>query len=259
VSSAGQQREGSDGIPDAGSLRRHADRIRVDGYTVLEGALPLAFIGEMRERFDALLEEYRDANPTNRGANRYQMYLPWEPPFSSPTLIEHPEVLSVVQAILGERVLLGYLASDTPLPGSDYQTAHLDSELLFPESGVATPCFALVVNVPLVDVTEENGPLEIWPGGTHNMPVPVDIPSLAETLVSRRLTMMAGDVLVRDPRAWHRGTPNRGTRSRPNVALVYTRPWYRFAQEPPTLRGSQLDSLSDRAKAMLRHARLTEG
>ncbi len=41
---------------------------------------------------------------------------------------------------------------------------------LFPELAIPLPVFSLVVNIPLVDVTEENGPLEVWPGGTHQNP-----------------------------------------------------------------------------------------
>lgn len=245
-------------LEDADALQFHADRIRVDGYTVLESALPVAYIAEMRERFDVLLEAFREAHPTNRGANRFQMYLPFEPPFSDPRLYEHPAVLAVVERVLGPQLLWSYLASDTPLPGSDYQAVHSDTRLLFPETNFSAPPYGLVVNVPLVTVTDENGPLELWPGGTHYMPGRVDMQKLAGQMVSLRLTMKEGDVLIRDLRAWHRGTPNRGTRSRPNVALVYTRPWYRFEQQPPTLTRSRLETLSERARAMLRYAHITE-
>src|SRR5205085_3629148 len=129
-----------------------------------------------------------------------------------------------------------YLASDTPLPGSDYQRVHADTQLLFPEAIFSAPPYGLVVNVPLVDVTDENGPLEVWPGGTHYMPARMDLERMAKGMVSERLKMKAGGLLIRDLRMWHRGTPNRGTRSRPHVALVYTRPWYRFEQQPPALR-----------------------
>lgn len=243
---------------DPEQIRRHADLIRVNGFTILENALPLEFIGAMRDRFDWILEQHRASNPNNRGANRYQMYLPFEEPFSSPQLYEHPDVLAVVEAVLGPQILWSYLASDTPLPGSDYQNVHSDTQLLFPETNFSAPPYGLVANVPLVDVTEENGPLEIWPGGTHYMPGRMNLQDLASSMTSQRLTMKAGGVLIRDLRAWHRGTPNRGTRSRPNVALVYTRPWYRFEQKPPTLRRSQLEGLSEKAQRMLRFATIIE-
>ncbi len=245
-------------LADTETIRLHADRIRANGFTVIENALPLSFVEAMRDRFDVLLEEYRNSVPTNRGANRYQMYLPFDAPFSDPLLYEHPVALAVVKDILGDRFHMDYLASDTPFPGSDYQAVHSDAPPLFPEKEMPTPIYALVLNTPLVDATEENGPLEIWPGGTHNI-VGVNIPKLAETMVSQRLMMKAGGILLRDPRVWHRGTPNHGTRSRPNIALVYSRPWYRFPLNKPSLRRSQFERLSEQGKAMLKDAALLEG
>jgi hypothetical protein len=236
------------------ALQFHADQIRVNGFTILHNALPLSYITEMRARFDILLDEHIRDYPQNRGSHRYQMYLPFEPPFSDPRLYAHPAVMNIVERVLGQNLLWSYLASDTPLPGSDYQQVHSDTQLLFPESPLSLPPYALVVNVPLVDVTEENGPLELWPGGTHYMPGRINIPKHAAEMSYLRLTMPEGGLLIRDLRAWHRGSPNRGTRSRPNVALVYTRPWYRFEQKPPTLLQSQYDALDDKTKSMLRYA-----
>ena len=44
--------------------------------------------------------------------------------------------------------------------------------------------------------------------------------------------MPAGSVLVRDIRTWHRGTPNRSETARPNLAMIYSRPWLK-TQYPP--------------------------
>ena len=57
---------------------------------------------------------------------------------------------------------------------------------------------------------------------------------------------------------WQRGTPNRSERSRPNLALVYTRTWYRFEQKPPQISRAAYDALSDRARSLFRHAELIE-
>src|SRR5215212_6154515 len=192
-----------------------ADRLRMDGYCVLENAVPLDLIERLRERFDQLLEARIQADGPNRGANRYQMFLPWEPPFTDPLLYEHPRVMAILERILGEDPIMTYLASDTPMPGSDYQRVHSDTRLLFPETAMSLPTYAVVANFPLVDVTEENGPLEFWPGGTHYMPSRLDLARLAPTMASLRLTMPAGSILLRDARCWHRGTPNHGDRSRP--------------------------------------------
>jgi hypothetical protein len=228
------------------------DRVRMDGYCVLENAVPLGVIERLRDRFDQLLEARIQADGPNRGANRYQMFLPWEPPFTDPLLYEHPHVMAILERLLGQDLIMTYLASDTPMPGSDFQNVHSDTRLLFPEAGLSLPSYAIVANFPLVDVSEENGPLEFWPGGTHWMPSRPDMARLAPTMASLRLTMAAGSILLRDARCWHRGTPNRGTRSRPHVALVYTRPWYRFEQRPIEIPRAAYEALPEKTQRMLR-------
>lgn len=232
------------------------ERLRMDGYVVLPDLLPPALIEAMRERFDALLAERATAQQSNRGPNRFQMVLPFEPPFADPLLYENPLVLEVLEQLMGPDLICTYFASDTPLPGSEHQRVHADTRLLFPETLLALPAYGVVLNTPLVDVTGENGPLEIWPGGSHLMPGRLDMQALAPTMNSIRLTMRAGSVLLRDLRVWHRGTPNQGTRSRPHLALVYTRPWYRFEQPPLAIPRATYDALPASAQQLFRFAHI---
>jgi len=227
-------------------------KLRMDGYFVLESLLSLEKISALRERFLELLEERIRNDPANRGANRYQMFLPFEAPFSDPELYQNPIVLTILEALMGKDLICTYLASDTPLPCSDYQRVHSDTRLLFPETPLALPAYGVVLNVPLVDFTEENGPLELWPGGTHLMPGPLDIQRLAAEMKSARLLPRAGSVVLRDLRAWHRGTPNRSDAARPNLALVYTRPWYRFEQKPIEIPSAVYSALPESAQRLLR-------
>lgn len=234
----------------AGSLRR-------EGVVLLDQRLEPPLLERLRERFLELLAEHAGQQPTNRGPARYQIYLPWEPPFDDPGLWARPEVLEVVQDLLGPDPALVYLASDTPLPGSEYQKVHADTRQLFPEAPLAMPPYGLVLNVPLVDCTEENGSLEYWPG-THLFPPPVSPSVEAETLSgipSCRANMPAGSLLLRDLRLWHRGTPNRSSSPRPHLAVVYVRGWYRFEQQPPAIPAAAWETLPEAHRALLRHAR----
>lgn len=249
-------------------VRRKADEIRTIGCTVVEELIPLDLVAAMRDRFDVLMERKRATEPFNRGANRFQMYLPFEPPFADERVFENPNVLAIVETVFGHpadpacledvRSICTYFASDTPLPGSDYQRVHSDTQLLFPEERLSLPAYGIVLNIPLVDVTEENGPMECWPGGTHLWPGGSDMAALAEKLAPVRLTMPAGSALIRDLRMWHRGTPNRSDQSRPNVALVYTRPWYRFEQQQPVISRQAWERLSERARRMFRWAAIQD-
>ncbi|MBM3457513.1 MAG: phytanoyl-CoA dioxygenase family protein [Armatimonadetes bacterium] len=237
-------------------VQSHAVAIQVDGYTVLPDLLSSEQVAAMLTRFEELIAAKRAAEPFNRGPNRFQMYLPWEPPFTTPDLYRHPRVLELVQAVMGPDPALVYFASDTPLPGSDYQKVHSDTRLLFPEEAHSLPAYGLVLNVPLVDCSEENGSLEFWPGGTHRIPVAVDRESLAAGMQSARANLPAGHGLLRDLRMWHRGTPNRSGRLRPHLALVYVRPWYRFEQEVPSLTRAAFAALDPAGQRLLRYARI---
>jgi hypothetical protein len=55
-----------------------------------------------------------------------------------------------------------------------------------------------------------------------------EVQRVAEALAPVALTMPRGSFLVRDPRMWHRGTPNRSDEPRPMLSIAYGRPWYRF-------------------------------
>ena len=151
-------------------------------------------------------------------------------------LYEHPDVLAITENLFGPDQILTYFASDTPFPGSDYQKMHIDCRLPFPEAPYGVPTYSVVLNMALVDFTEENGPLELWPGATHMIAQPKDMERLATMMPSVRLLPKAGDFLLRDARCWHRGTPSHGARSRPNLALVYSRGWFRFEGTPYRMR-----------------------
>lgn len=243
--------------PVEASVQEHAEAIRISGYTVLEERLPAELVQRLQLRFTELLEAKAAAEETNRGPQRYQMYLPWTAPFSDPLLYAHEAVLPLVEAVLGPDPALVYFASDTPLPGSAHQRVHSDTRLLFPETSLSLPAYGLVLNVPLVDCSEENGSLEFWPG-THLMPGKMDLERLSAHMPSRRANMPAGSLLVRDPRMWHRGTPNHSDAPRPHLAMVYVRPWYRFEQQVPVVPRAAWEALPETHRRLLRHARIED-
>lgn len=247
-------------VSEATEIQKLADEIRMNGYVILEDAIPPATIANMRERFDALLEKRRAEKPENRGVNRYQMHLPFEPPFADPILTENPTVLAVLEELFGKDFICTYFASDTPFPGSDYQKVHLDTRLPFAEGPFGAPVYSVVLNAPLVDFTEENGPLEIWPGGTHLIAQPRDMEEMAAKMPSKRVLMKAGSLLLRDARMWHRGTPHHGTRSRPNLALVYSRGWFRFEYYPYRIRipRAAFQEFSEATQKMFRYCAILE-
>lgn len=250
-----------------GTLQDAIDQIKIDGYVIFERVLPASLVTELHTKFTEIFEEHvartgvdtQDVNEeTKRGKNRFLMHLPFIHPFNDPMVITNPIVLQVMDAMLGQDYTCRYFATDTPLPGSDYQGVHSDDAPLFPETDFILPPAALVLNIPLVDTTELNGPMDIWPGGTHRMPEnlnrPKRIQEIAATMTPQKVLMPAGSLLIRDLRMWHRGTPNNSDAARPNMALIYNRPWYMRDHVSPRIAipRETYEALSEKGKRLFR-------
>ncbi len=135
--------------------------IRAQGYTVLPSLLPVSLIDRWQAAFLLLWQDCDRAGvPDNRGPHRRYLDLPFSYPFQDPQVHAHPAILAIAETILGKDCLLLHLGTDTPGPGSQDQDWHADVPQLFPETGLVTPAMALSVNIPLVDVTLDNGPFE---------------------------------------------------------------------------------------------------
>lgn len=226
------------------SSQTYVARFRRDGFVVLENALPRSFVGALKTAFmeamDAKLERFKIApvTPTdgrdkannnvkidfrpeggNHDLNRWNMHVPTTPEFLHKAVIANPVALPVIKELLGPEPVAFLIASDTPYAGSGFQNIHQDF-----------PRFGLTVNVPLVDFTEQNAPLEAWPGshlrGTdfHTRKVDLsadEIKALAARVQGRRLLLKAGSILIRDQRMVHRGTANTGPSPRPCLSIWY--------------------------------------
>jgi len=239
------------GSLDPQRLRLAVQLVRMNGFVLFESVLPKPFVEELRVAFLGIFEKYVARTDPNRGANRYQMHLPFVEPFIRPEITANPFALQVIEAILGEDCVCHYFASDTPLPGSDYQRVHSDIHPLFNE-GQPMPPYSLVMNLPLVDCTVENGAVEIWPGGSHLMPPGIDMQALAPWMHSERVCMPAGSLLIRDMRMWHRGTPNRSNHPRPHLAFIYSKHWLKTHYPPIAIPKETYESLTERQKRLFR-------
>jgi len=238
--------------------------LQVTGYVIFEQVLDASRVQQLHSTFMDIFNRYVAEIGDNRGKQRQGgVPLPVEGVFAEPDLIGNPMVISLLERLLGPDLVCSYFASDTPLPGSEYQPVHRDGKELFPGVPVTLPPYMFELNVPLVDFREDNGPVEVWPrthllsdfpllkqqrdelrAGHGELKVTTsngrlvsilasehrhsDIQDFASSLPGQKVLMPAGSFLVRDPRMWHRGTPNRSTAARPMLSLAYGRSWYRF-------------------------------
>ena len=231
-----------------------------EGFCILRGHFDPEKLRAWNEAFRPLLDAHieREGHLRNRGPARYYVTLPFRAPFAEPEFYEDDDVLAVVERLVGADAVLHQLATDTPLLGSEYQETHRDAPPLFPETGRETPPFQLAVNFPLVDVTLENGPFEIT-RATHMLSKEEGLRLIGSG--ERRLEpllMEAGDVMIRDVRGLHRGTPNRTDEPRPMVVLGYSRRWLFRPEVNITIPRATWEKLSDRARHLLRFNPIVE-
>jgi hypothetical protein len=235
-------------------IQEFVGRVLEDGFCVLPGHFARATMEAWREALAPLLEQHveREGHRLNRGPGRYYVTLPFREPFADPSVFEDEDVLAVVFGLIGRDAQLHQLATDTPLLGSEYQDVHRDTPPLFPETGRETPPFQLAVNFPLVDVGVENGPFEVA-RETHMLSKEDGLRLIESGEIKLEpLLMKAGDVMIRDVRGLHRGTPNRTREPRPMVVLGYSRRWLLRPEVSIRVPRAALESLSARARSLLR-------
>lgn len=241
-------------------IESFAQAVLNDGYCVLPNHFSPVTLNSWREAFTPLLEDHivREGKLRNRGSARYYVTLPFTAPFADPSIYEDDDILALVELLVGKDAVMCQLATDTPLLGSEYQDVHRDAPPLFPEMGTETPPFQLAVNFPLVDITLENGPMEIT-RSTHMISKEEGLRRMESGEVKLEpVTMQLGDVMIRDVRGLHRGTPNYTEIPRPMVVIGYSRRWMFRPEVSINIPRATLDTLSERARHLLRFNPIVE-
>lgn len=218
------------GVMNAAHIEAAVNAIEEDGYVAMANVVSLKSI-------DALYQKMiEDGERRKSETGRFQ---PGGLPLSQPWLLRdillNDMVIAVTHAILGEGVYNDSYGVNWRLAGElDKQHVHPDHGPLFPSLAVPTPAFRLVINIPLVDFTEENGATEIWPG-THKETRILDSsgrygdatlyePMLAEwraKCTPHQICLERGSLFIRDMRTWHAGMPNRTDQHRAMISMQH--------------------------------------
>jgi hypothetical protein len=180
------------------------------------------------------------AELVQRSPGRYDMACEWEPPFSDTILVNHEGLMPAVRAILGEECRIMLQGAVISLPNAAEQYWHIDGAHLFTDHPHHLPAHCINVFIPLIDVTEENGPTQICPGShvLTNSPTRTfkacadNLAAIHYTDPPVNLTAAAGSIFLFDYRLLHRGLSNRSSRPRPILYLVIARQWYRDGTFP---------------------------
>ena len=218
-------------------LEQATNALEIDGYVILNGVVEVAHLEILHEKMKEDLKTIlsRSDTPFQFTTSNVQQDPPPFPPFLFRDILVNPFVIAVTKSILGSGLKNTFYSGNTALPSQIRQPVHPDTGHLWPRMSVAHPAHMIVINVPVVDVSAQNGSTEIWPG-TH-----LDISShvhegtirvMQENIEARRAvcppiqpTIKRGGVVIRDMRLWHAGMPNLTDEPRPMIAMIHQAGW----------------------------------
>ncbi|KAG0652478.1 Kanamycin B dioxygenase [Hyphodiscus hymeniophilus] len=219
--------------------------LHADGLVVLEDVIEHQKLDLLNEKMvtDALyLQGLGDKGPYNYNKGNIQQDPPLTSTYFDSSIFLNPIATQVTSSVLGPKPRLSFISSNSALPPSPLyppsrQPVHSDADFSHPSSP-----FALVVNIPLITMTPENGSTEIWLG-THCFGKECQEGEHGERasgriregfLEQRRKTrapcqpvVQKGSVVVRDLRLWHAGMPNWGNDVRVMLAMIHFSGWFR--------------------------------
>jgi ectoine hydroxylase-related dioxygenase (phytanoyl-CoA dioxygenase family) len=237
------------------------------GYVILKDAVTHEFVEQLRGEFAPIYQDCRETlGVLETGADvdsalrwhvssragatfwfrmsRWRIFPRLTGRMSDPALLANPFVVPILEDLLGPDFLLQYVSSDTCVQGSILQSPHSDIERhgIFADNRWRARGF--IVNIPLMECGLHNGPLEVWPGGSHLWAADLLGPyglrldlqdgrnplveQVADYFPSIKLALQPGDILIRDLAMLHRGTPNPTDQPRTMFTLGYFRRDYTY-------------------------------
>ncbi len=202
---------------DAKTVDAHLERIRREGYTIVENAIEPELVKDLRvdlERLERALDVKPATNPFE-GTKTLRVYNLLVHGKLYERIPVHEHVLPIVEGVLDPGCLVSSLSSITILPGERAQPIHADDQLIpIPKPHIPTVCNTMWA---LTDFTEANGATRIIPG-SH---LADNSPTFGQKYESRAAEMPIGSVLIWHGSLWHGGGANRTEQRRVGIAMNY--------------------------------------
>jgi ectoine hydroxylase-related dioxygenase (phytanoyl-CoA dioxygenase family) len=199
--------------------QHHAELLEI-GYTIVEDVISDYLIDALladTARLEGLLGRTPDNNrfEGNRTTRTYNLLAHGEVWQQVPV---QPQVLELIEGVIGDECLVSSLASISLAPGETGQVIHADDQV----HPLAKPHAATVCNSmwALTDFTEANGATRVVPGShLWQNPDYFGDPTTIETVPAE---MARGSVLVWHGSTWHGGGANNtADETRIGVAMNY--------------------------------------
>jgi ectoine hydroxylase-related dioxygenase (phytanoyl-CoA dioxygenase family) len=198
-------------------ISAHVERVRRDGYTILEHVIEPELVDALAEDLLRLENEHniKPAKNPFEGANTVRIYNLLVHGKLYERIPVHENVLPIVEGVLDPGCLVSSLSSIAICPGERSQPIHADDQLLpIPKPHPPTVCNTMWA---LTDFTAENGATRLIPGShlwDHN-------PTFGERYETIAAEMPKGSVLVWHGSLWHGGGSNKTNERRVGIAMNY--------------------------------------
>ena len=205
---------------------------KLNGFVLFRNLFPASLIDQMNDQFAQLYQLERravegDEDAGRRGPGRYVMNLGalaerFGGPLNDPRVRNHPIIEELAGRILG-KWKHGRRLIECVERGSEFMGWHTDIYYETPPDRTAPKTTVkLLLQIPLVDVGESNGPTEVIPG-SHHMHYFEGTAAVNRLprIYSAKILTARGDCFLREADLIHRGTPNLTDQVRPLYTQIY--------------------------------------
>jgi ectoine hydroxylase-related dioxygenase (phytanoyl-CoA dioxygenase family) len=199
-----------------------AEAIRRDGYVIARDLISQRDVDEIKAALAPWLRGERMGRNDFEGFRTERVYALLAKAPAVARIVEHPDVLAVVDQLLASHYRLSACLAIQVHPGETAQGWHADdSYVLVPRP---RPMMGLSAIWAFDEFTRENGATELIPGshlwGPDQRAEPDDPRALKVQMPAGSAVLFAGTLL-------HRGGAHRGTATRLAITPQYCQPWIR--------------------------------
>jgi len=203
-------------VTDQTAVAAHVERVRRDGYTIVENAIEPELIDALNQALKGLERELgaRPAMNQFEGHRTVRIYNLLARGAVFAKVPVHPSVLPIVEGVLDSGCLISSLSSIAIDPGEIAQPIHAD-DMVIP---LDKPHRPIVCNSmwALTDFTAANGATRLAPGSHLKQN-----PTYGATYDTIAAEMPKGSVLIWEGALWHGGGANTTGERRTGIAMNY--------------------------------------
>ncbi|NJK60775.1 MAG: phytanoyl-CoA dioxygenase family protein [Oscillatoriales cyanobacterium SM2_1_8] len=234
-------------MQDAASLAQEI--VQGKGYILLPALFTLEEVSEARLHILKLAQE-EPAGRLLKVGERSRLYRLLEEAAIFERMVQHPQVMEVVEAVLGSDMTLGGFSAHILYPGASRMGAHVDYPYFtMTPPYPATPVMAVQAIWMMEDFTETNG-APLFAANTQKLHQFPDAAKFSE--IAEKVTGTAGSVVLSHGLCWHDTSSNHAEQPRVSVLGNYNPKFVRPLENPAQhLSSNFLEQVSPKLRQLL--------